>query len=102
MSHAGIVHPAMPALRYSFTMSDLYLAPTKFGFGGTDDYVVLDGERVIGRIVRLPNPPKGRPWFWAITAADKTPSVRNKGHAATCEEAMADFKARWLVQPLGR
>jgi hypothetical protein len=97
MDHAGVAHSAVPALRYSFTMSDLYLAPTNryFGFGGTDDYVVLDGEGVIGRMVRLPNLPKGRPWFWAITAADKTPSVRNKGYADTREQAMADFKARW-------
>jgi hypothetical protein len=80
-------------------MNDLSVVTTRkyFGFGSFDDYVVLDGGRVIGRIVRLPNPPKDQPWFWAITAADKTPSVRNKGHAATCEEAMADFKARWFA-----
>jgi hypothetical protein len=35
-------------------MSDLRLAPTSkyFGIGGTDDYVVLDGARVIGRILQ--------------------------------------------------
>jgi hypothetical protein len=34
-------------------MSDLRLAPTSkyFGIGGTDDYVVLDAIRVIGRIL---------------------------------------------------
>ena len=79
-------------------MSDLRLAPTNryFVFGGTDDYVVLDSERVIGRILIQPQAPEGQPWFWTITAADKTPSVYNKGYAATREQAMADFKARWL------
>jgi hypothetical protein len=78
-------------------MNDLSLATTRkyFGFGSFDDYVVLEDGRAIGRMVRLPNPPKGRPWFWAITAADKTPSDRKKGYADTREQAMADFKARW-------
>ena len=99
MNHAGIVHPAVPALRYNFTMSELRLAPTNryFGFGGTDDYVVLDGDRVIGRILLHPKAPEGQSWFWTITAADKTPSVYNKGYAVTREEAIADFKARWLA-----
>jgi hypothetical protein len=49
---AGVVHPAMSALQC--LMSDLRLAPTSkyFGIGGTDDYVVLDGARVIGRILQ--------------------------------------------------
>ena len=34
-------------------MANLALSPTRkyFGFGDKDDYVVLDGGRVIGRIV---------------------------------------------------
>jgi hypothetical protein len=32
---------------------------------------------------------------WSITAMDHPPSVYNKGYAATREQAMADFKARW-------
>ena len=80
-------------------MSDLRLALTNryFGFGGTDDYVVFDGDRVIGRILLQPQAPEGQPWFWTITAADKMPSVHNKGYSVTREEAMADFKARWLA-----
>lgn len=42
--------------------------PTKryFGFGNADDFVVLDGRRVIGCIMLQPQAPEGRPWFWTI------------------------------------
>jgi hypothetical protein len=83
----------------SLTMNELRLAPTSkyFGIGGSDDYVVLDGGRVIGRILLHPQGPEGRPWFWSITAIEYPPSVYNKGYSSTREQAMADFKARWLV-----
>jgi hypothetical protein len=76
------VHPALQALRYSFTMSDLRLAPTNryFGFGGADDYVVLDGDRVIGRILLHPQGPEGQPWFWTI----------NRSGTATVKERLVD------------
>jgi hypothetical protein len=38
-----------------------------------------------------------KPWFWTITAVEFPPSVYNKGYSATREQAMADFKARWLA-----
>ena len=81
-------------------MSQLRLAPTTryFGIGDAIDYVVLDGGRVIGRIMLHPQAPEGEPWFWSITANDFPPSVYNKGYSATREQAMADFKARWLAQ----
>src|SRR5262249_557237 len=63
---------------------------------GADDYVVLDNSRVIGQIMRHPQTPEGRPWFWTITAREMPPSVHNHGYSATREQAMADFKARWL------
>ena len=62
-----------------------------------DDYLVLDGTRkVIGRIMLHPQAPKDQPWFWTITALEQPPSIDNKGYSATREEAMANFKARWL------
>ena len=65
-----------------------------------DDYDVRLGNasgRVVGRIFRQPRAPKEQPWFWTITAREKSPSVYNRGYAASREQAMADFKARWLA-----
>jgi hypothetical protein len=49
-------------------MTNLILSPTHkyFGIGDKDDYVVLDGGRVIGRIFLDPQAPEGlffRPAF---------------------------------------
>ena len=80
-------------------MANLSLAPTMryFGIGDLNDYVVLDDGRVIGRIMLHPQAPEGEPSFWTITAVNHPPSVYNKGYSATGEQAMADFKARWLL-----
>ncbi|MGB8826880.1 MAG: hypothetical protein WCD25_26410 [Pseudolabrys sp.] len=65
-----------------------------------DDYDVRLGNasgRVVGRIFRQPRAPKEQPWFWTITAREKSPSVYNRDYAASREQAMADFKARWFA-----
>jgi len=81
-------------------MADLKLSPTRkhYRIGDKDDYVVLDGDRVIGRIFLQPQAPEGPPWFWTITAPDIPPSLDERGYSATREEAMAAFKARWLAR----
>jgi hypothetical protein len=66
------------------------------GFDARNDYVVIDGDRVIGRIFLSPRSPPGRNWMWTITARDKPPSIHNRGYSATREQAMADFKAQWF------
>jgi len=78
-------------------MSNLVLAYTHkyFGIGGKDDHCILDGGRVVGRIFRLPQAPEGRSWSWTITDRYFLHSIDNMGHCATCQEAMAEFKARW-------
>jgi hypothetical protein len=77
--------------------TDLILAPARryFGFGDKNDYVVLGGAGVIGRIFRPPQASESQPWLWTITATEFPPSAHNKGYSATREQAMADFKARW-------
>ena len=77
-------------------MPELTLARTYkyFGFGDDNDFVVLDGGRVIGRIFISPQAPTDQPWFWTISDPHIEPSTANRGYCATREQAMADFKAR--------
>ena len=77
----------------------LSLATTKryFGFGNSNDYVVLKSGRMIGRIMLIREDRRaihgsGRSLRWSSALG------LNKGYSATREQAMADFKARWLAQ----
>ena len=49
---------------------------------GTDDYVVLNAGKVVGRIMRHPQAPEDKPWFWTIVAREIPPSVHNHGYSA--------------------
>ena len=59
-----------------------------------DDYDVFDGDRHIGRIMWTHAASKETPWFWTITARFPQ-STADRGSAASREQVMADFKARW-------
>jgi hypothetical protein len=62
-----------------------------------DDYDVRDSHgKVVGHIMRHPQAPEGQPWFWTITAREQPPSVYNRGYAASREQAMRYFKARYI------
>jgi hypothetical protein len=66
------------------------------GFWPDDDYDVRDdGRRVIGRIMLHPQAPKDAPWFWTIVQG-VPPSTANHAYAATREDAMSEFKLRWM------
>ena len=61
-----------------------------------DDYDVRDdGGRVVGRIFRTPQAPKDRPWFWTIVQGIPM-SITNRGYSPSREDAMAEFKNRWM------
>jgi hypothetical protein len=66
-----------------------------YGIGGGNDYTVLDGDRVIGRIFLSPQSPADRNWMWTITARDYPRSIHSR-YSATREQAMAEFKVQWL------
>jgi hypothetical protein len=65
-----------------------------------DDYDVRLGNGsgpVVGRITRQPQAPEAQPWFWTITVREQPPSVYNRGYAASREQAMRYFKARYTA-----
>jgi hypothetical protein len=56
---------------------------------------MTQSDRHIGSINAPPASTRGHPWLWMITA--RVPqSMHDRGYAASREQAMADFKARWL------
>jgi hypothetical protein len=64
-----------------------------------NDYDVRLGDGngpVVGRIMRHPQASEGKPWFWTITARKQPPSG---GYAASREQAMRYFKARYVRAP---
>ena len=80
-------------------MSSLILKTTSAHYGGNwsdDDYVVLCDGQVIGRILLHLMAPPGQRWYWAISAREQAPSIYNRGYSATREQAMTDFKTRWM------
>jgi hypothetical protein len=60
-----------------------------------DDFDVLAGGLVVGRIFKVSAAPVGMPWMWTLAFGyheDRTPV---RGYAATREAAMAAFAKSW-------
>jgi hypothetical protein len=102
MGRRGLVRFDHPAHQNPQVLkaSEYNLSPQAHTSSGNpaDDYEVFDSNRrVVGRIMLHPQAPKDQPWFWTITAREIPSSVHNHGYSATREQAMADFKTRWLM-----
>jgi hypothetical protein len=60
-----------------------------------DDFDVLAGGKVLGRIFKSAAAPVGTPWFWTLAYGhleDRTPT---HGYGPTREAAMAAFAKSW-------
>jgi hypothetical protein len=64
------------------------------GTWGDDDYDVLEGGVVVGRIMLSPGAPQDRPWMWA---SGHNGDIRRAAHGyeATREAAMEAFAKSW-------
>jgi hypothetical protein len=60
-----------------------------------DDYDVLAGGVVVGRIMRAIVAPVGSPWFWTLAYGYHHDRRPTHGYAATREAAMAEFAKSW-------
>ena len=91
---------------HAFTVLTL-LRASKHRPGGPwsdNDFDAVHDEAHVGRIVWPASSytaGRDKPWFWSITC--KAPNVpTDPGNAASLEEVMAAFKARWVVVSAGR
>jgi hypothetical protein len=60
-----------------------------------DDYDVLAGDVVVGRIMKAIAAPVGSPWFWTLAFGYHRDRRPTHGYAATREAAMAAFAKSW-------
>ena len=81
------------AVRHPSMNSDLVL---KHGGRSENDYDVVSGSFVVGRIFR-PNAgvPKEKPWVWLVFFEHRKPGRPYKGHAVDREGALAEFAEAW-------
>ena len=83
-------------------MPQLILSPTRkhFRIGDKNDYCVLDGGRVIGRIFLQPQASEGQPWFWTITAPVIPPSIDKRGYSPVILKGLIFLGLQTLVREL--
>jgi hypothetical protein len=62
------------------------------------DFTIYCGAWPIGRIYEQRGGPDHMHWFWSLDGVvGKPPKVDTNGHAATLEEAKAQFDQAWLA-----
>lgn len=79
------------------TDDQLRLRPTVIaGETAPDDYHVFWRDLPIGRILKQPGVPMGRPnWFWGVAFPGRPQPASHRGLCADLEECKRRFKAVW-------
>jgi len=77
--------------------SDLFLRITEIGgIKHADDYLVIWDGISIGRILKQPGIPHGRPdWSWSVGFPHKPQQAWMRGMEANLEECKRRFKLAW-------
>jgi hypothetical protein len=60
-----------------------------------NDYDVLAGGGVVGRIFKVHAAPVGSPWMWTLAFGHHEDRTPTHGYAATREAAMSAFAKSW-------
>ena len=75
-------------------MTELALRRAPVGWK-QDDYDVVAGGILVGRIFLAPAAPEDRQWMWAIGHDHREKRSPTHGYAPTREAAMEAFKRSW-------
>jgi hypothetical protein len=68
------------------------------GTWSDDDYDVLHGGEVVGRIYKGQQGASGRQWFWGLAYGHHRDQNPSYGYEPPREAAMAAFRKSWLRQ----
>jgi hypothetical protein len=60
-----------------------------------DDFDVLAGNIVVGRIMKAAAAPVGTPWLWTLAYGHHEDRTPTHGYEATRKDAMAAFAKSW-------
>jgi hypothetical protein len=60
-----------------------------------DDFDVLAGGGVVGRIMKAAASPEGTPWLWTLAFGHHEDRTPTHGYEPTREAAMAAFAKSW-------
>jgi hypothetical protein len=77
---------------------ELILKRSPLADAGFEDYRVLCGGEIVGRIFKETAAAPDRPWFWGLAYRYHRDRWPNSGYEPTREDAMAAFKKSWLRQ----